>query len=75
LISWRQAGIFDSANIWVNGGLLGSNLKGLFQLDVTEAARNGSLDIAMEVVSDPKPARWTARSEPYTFINSPNPAP
>jgi hypothetical protein len=55
LFAWRQAGVFDSANIWVNGNTMASKLKGQFQLDPSEAAKKGFLDMAMEVTSDPKP--------------------
>ncbi len=54
MYSWGRAGVYDSANVWVNGKLLGSKVKGLFEFDVSDAVQKGSLDIAMEVVSEHK---------------------
>jgi len=46
---WRPLGIRDCARLWVNGKLLPATVQNPMLTDITEQAREGTLDLALEV--------------------------
>lgn len=51
-MGYFSLGLKDAARIWINGQPMNGRFDGHFNFDVTELAKNGQLDIAMEITSE-----------------------
>lgn len=57
LSGYLRLGLCDTGRLWVNGKLISGKLDHFFRYDITDAARSGRLDLALEVEGRPKPKK------------------